>query len=51
MYHESIEEFFEATEGTYYLLTKFGEKRIQTLILQILSMTTFHIWSRNNWLT
>ena len=26
MYHESIEEFFEATEGTYYLLTKFGEK-------------------------
>jgi len=25
-YHESIEDFFEATEGTYYLLTKFGKK-------------------------
>ena len=25
-YHESIEEFFEATEGNYYLLTKFGKK-------------------------
>ncbi|MFC0137457.1 tRNA (uridine(34)/cytosine(34)/5-carboxymethylaminomethyluridine(34)-2'-O)-methyltransferase TrmL [Staphylococcus petrasii] len=25
-YHESIEDFFEATEGEYYLLTKFGKQ-------------------------
>ncbi|SUM70417.1 (Fe-S)-binding protein [Staphylococcus saccharolyticus] len=25
-YHESIEEFFESTEGKYYLLTKFGQQ-------------------------
>ncbi|GGG82699.1 tRNA (uridine(34)/cytosine(34)/5-carboxymethylaminomethyluridine(34)-2'-O)-methyltransferase TrmL [Staphylococcus pragensis] len=25
-YHESIEEFFEVTEGEYYLLTKFGKQ-------------------------
>ena len=25
-YHESIEAFFESTEGHYYLLTKFGKK-------------------------
>lgn len=26
VYHDSVEDFFEATEGTYYLLTKFAEK-------------------------
>ncbi|MCJ1656044.1 tRNA (uridine(34)/cytosine(34)/5-carboxymethylaminomethyluridine(34)-2'-O)-methyltransferase TrmL [Staphylococcus sp. NRL 16/872] len=25
-YHESIEDFFEATDGEYYLLTKFGKQ-------------------------
>ncbi len=25
-YHDSIEAFFEATNGEYYLLTKFGKK-------------------------
>ena len=25
-YYDSIEEFFEKTDGTYYLLTKFGSK-------------------------
>ncbi|MCS4487135.1 tRNA (uridine(34)/cytosine(34)/5-carboxymethylaminomethyluridine(34)-2'-O)-methyltransferase TrmL [Staphylococcus americanisciuri] len=25
-YHDSIEEFFEQTDGTYYLLTKFGSR-------------------------
>ncbi|UXR77708.1 MULTISPECIES: tRNA (uridine(34)/cytosine(34)/5-carboxymethylaminomethyluridine(34)-2'-O)-methyltransferase TrmL [unclassified Staphylococcus] len=25
-YYDSIEEFFEKTQGTYYLLTKFGSK-------------------------
>lgn len=25
-YHESIEEFFDSTEGNYYLLTKFGKQ-------------------------
>ncbi|MBI5975915.1 tRNA (uridine(34)/cytosine(34)/5-carboxymethylaminomethyluridine(34)-2'-O)-methyltransferase TrmL [Staphylococcus canis] len=25
-YYDSIEDFFEQTEGTYYLLTKFGSK-------------------------
>ena len=31
-YHESIEDFFDATQGEYYLLTKFGNKRIVILI-------------------
>lgn len=26
IYHDSVEDFFEATEGTYYLLTKFAEQ-------------------------
>ena len=25
-YHESIEDFFDATQGEYYLLTKFGKQ-------------------------
>lgn len=29
-YHESIEEFFESTEGHYYLLTKFGQQTYST---------------------
>ena len=29
-YHESIEAFFESTEGHYYLLTKFGQQTYST---------------------
>ena len=43
-YHESIEDFFDATQGEYYLLTKFGKqtysdfdflKKIQIIILYL----------------
>ncbi|AJC95701.1 tRNA (uridine(34)/cytosine(34)/5-carboxymethylaminomethyluridine(34)-2'-O)-methyltransferase TrmL [Staphylococcus hyicus] len=30
-YHDSIEAFFESTEGEYYLLTKFGSKNHTSL--------------------
>ncbi len=36
-YHDSIEAFFEATNGEYYLLTKFGKKTIVILIFQIMT--------------
>ena len=36
-YHDSIEAFFEATNGEYYLLTKFGKRLIVILIFQIMT--------------
>lgn len=38
-YHESIEAFFESTEGHYYLLTKFGQQTYSTFDFQILKKT------------
>ena len=35
-YHESIEAFFESTEGNYYLLTKFGKQTYSDFNFQIL---------------
>lgn len=36
-YHDSIEAFFEVTNGEYYLLTKFGKRLIVILIFQIMT--------------
>ena len=41
-YHDSIEAFFEATNGEYYLLTKFGKRLIVILIFQIMTKILLH---------
>ena len=45
-YHESIEAFFEHTEGTYYLLTKFATKPYDTLDFSDVSANHYFIFGR-----
>lgn len=45
-YHESIEAFFESTEGIYYLITKFGKKTYSDFDFTDLEENHYFIFGR-----
>lgn len=50
-YHDSIEAFFEATNGEYYLLTKFGKKTYSDFDFSNHDKDFTSFWKRNDRIT